>query len=175
MRGTWRARVLQIPTTYYIPSTFTTRTISTVPAQVLAPRAHLRRRLCRGALLCYKYDFYTTNSNSNSTSPRPNTSCAPQEALVRRRSRGYDSIARECDNINEWECAQQRVKNTGPQPMRVAGSERFRSDKIARKNIREGDDQDVNYRFPRGVAYPNRCVCWLCWWKGCSDSDSTST
>jgi hypothetical protein len=90
------------------------------------------------------------------------TPAARQQALrglrgkKERHSKGYESIARECDNVHEWECAKRRARNTGPQPMRIAGSDRFHEDEVQRKNIREGDDQDINYRFPREGTYPNR-------------------
>ena len=81
---------------------------------------------------------------------------AREQALGRKHSKGYESIARECDNAHEWECAEQRAHNTGPQPMRIAGNDRFHADEVRIKNIREGDDQDINYRFPREGTYPNR-------------------
>jgi len=83
---------------------------------------------------------------------------ARRQSLGRKHSKGYESIARECDGAHEWspECAEARRRNTGPQPMRMAGSDGFHDDGVHMKNIREGDDQDINYRFPRGVAYPNR-------------------
>jgi len=90
---------------------------------------------------------------------RITTPAARQQALTgkkERHSKSYESIARECDNVHEWECAKMRAKNTGPQPMHIAGSERFHEDEVQRKNIREGDDQDINYRFPREGTYPNR-------------------
>jgi hypothetical protein len=89
---------------------------------------------------------------------RAGWSGARGQSLAREHSKGYESIARECDGAHEWsaECAEARKQNTGPQPMRMAGSDRFHDDGVHMKNIREGDDQDINYRFPRGAAYPNR-------------------
>lgn len=81
-----------------------------------------------------------------------------RQSLGRKHSKSYESIERECHGAHEWsaECAEARKRNTGPQPMRMAGSDRFHDDGVHMKNIREGDDEDINYRFPRGVAYPNR-------------------
>ena len=79
-----------------------------------------------------------------------------RQSLGRKHSKGWESIHRECDGDDEWNCAETRVQNTGPRPMRMAGSDRFHNDEVGQKNMRKGDDQDINYRFPRDAAYPNR-------------------
>ena len=85
-----------------------------------------------------------------------------QQALATRRraSASYRSLQSECGGAMEWsdECAQARQDNVGPDALQhvASGHDRFADDDPGnlRKTVARGDDQDIDFRYPRGQRYP---------------------